>query len=60
MKPFDTLTWRGRARRLRALAFKWARIMYRCWQERELYDEKQYMQSLKEHGSWLAQAAEAA
>jgi len=45
---------------LRALAFKWARIMYRCWQNRTPYDEKQYMQSLKEHGSWLAQAAEAA
>ena len=45
---------------LRALAFKWARIMYRCWQDRTPYDEKQYMRSLKEHGSWLAEAAEAA
>ena len=45
---------------LRALAFKWARIMYRCWQNRTPYDEEQYMQSLKKHGSWLAQATEAA
>jgi transposase len=25
---------------LRALAFKWIRIIYRCWKQREVYDEK--------------------
>jgi hypothetical protein len=24
---------------IRALAFKWIRILYRCWQERQPYDE---------------------
>jgi len=45
---------------LRALAFKWARIMYRCWKNHEPYDEARYMRSLEQHGSWLAQAAKAA
>ena len=31
---------------IRALAFKWIRIIYRCWQERTAYDEARYIQSL--------------
>jgi hypothetical protein len=27
---------------LRALAFKWARILFRCWQDRAPYDEAKY------------------
>ena len=38
---------------LRALAFKWIRILYRCWQSRTPYDESTYLNSLKRHGSPL-------
>jgi transposase len=32
---------------LRSLAFKWQRIMYRCWQTRTLYDEARHLQQLR-------------
>jgi len=32
---------------LRSLAFKWQRIMYRCWQTRTLYDEVRHLQQLR-------------
>ena len=32
---------------LRALAFKWIRILYRCWKDHKLYDESQYLDSLR-------------
>ena len=38
---------------LRALAFKWIRILYRCWQERKPYDEAKYLNALKRRGSPL-------
>lgn len=38
---------------VRSLAFKWIRIMYRCWKERKPYDEAAYLISLKERGSSL-------
>jgi hypothetical protein len=28
---------------LRALAFKWIRILHRCWVERKPYDESRYL-----------------
>ena len=39
---------------IRALAFKWIRIIYRCWKERTPYNEARYVQSLLERGSPLA------
>jgi hypothetical protein len=39
---------------VRALAFKWVRIMFRCWQDRTPYDEARYQQALKRQGSPLA------
>ena len=45
---------------VRALAFKWTRIIFRCWQERMPYDERKYLASLAEHGSWLATRLEQA
>jgi transposase len=36
---------------VRALAFKWIRILYRCWKDRTPYDESQYMNSLQERKS---------
>ena len=38
---------------LRALAFKWIRILYRCWQTRTPYDESTYLIALRRHGSPL-------
>ncbi len=40
---------------IRALAFKWIRILFRCWQDRVPYDEARYLQALQEKGSPLAQ-----
>src|SRR6266849_3323407 len=38
---------------VRALAFKWIRILYRCWQERTPYDEALYLQALKRRNAPL-------
>lgn len=40
---------------LRALAYKWIRILFRCWKDRKPYDEGKYIQSLRRHGSTLVQ-----
>ena len=45
---------------VRALAFKWMRIMFRCWQDRVPYDEQKYLAALERHGSWLAEAVKKA
>lgn len=44
---------------VRSLAFKWLRILYRCWKNRTPYDEARYLQALKRHRSplWLAATA---
>lgn len=36
---------------VRALAFKWIRIQFRCWQDRTLYDESQYLARLQQRNS---------
>jgi hypothetical protein len=42
---------------LRALAFKWQRILFRCWQDGVAYDESKYIASLRKRnsplGAWL-------
>ena len=38
---------------VRALAFKWIRILYRCWQTRTPYNETAYLNVLRERGSPL-------
>lgn len=38
---------------VRALAFKWIRILYRCWESRTPYDESIYLKSLRRRGSPL-------
>jgi transposase len=40
---------------VRALAFKWIRILSRCWQDRTPYDEATYLQALHRRGSSLMQ-----
>ena len=39
---------------IRALAFKWIRILFRCWQNRTPYDEAKYLDALKKRGSIFA------
>lgn len=46
---------KGHQAAVRALAFKWIRIIFRCWQQRTPYDEVKYTASLQRHGSWIAE-----
>ena len=39
---------------VRALAYKWIRIMFRCWKDRMPYDDSLYVKSLTKRGSHLA------
>src|SRR5205814_1780368 len=39
---------------IRALAFKWIRILFRCWQNRTAYNDDQYLETLKKRGSIFA------
>lgn len=39
---------------VRALAFKWQRIMFKCWRDRVPYQETTYLKSLQQRGSPLA------
>lgn len=39
----------------RALAYKWLRIIHRCWRDRVAYDDALYVKRLKETGSPLAE-----
>jgi transposase len=36
---------------VRALAFKWIRILFRCWKDRVAYDESIYLAALTKHNS---------
>lgn len=42
---------------LRALAFKWIRILFRCWQTHTPYDESVYLNALRQRGSSLLNSA---
>jgi transposase len=46
---YDLQRQRGKSHHaaLRALAFKWIRIMFRCWKDRKPYDEAVYCKSLR-------------
>lgn len=39
---------------VRALAYKWVRIVYRCWKDRAPYQEELYLAALRRQGSPLA------
>jgi transposase len=41
----------GEASRRESLAFKWVRILFRCWKNREAYDEARYVAALQRKGS---------
>ncbi len=53
---YDQQQRRGKSHHaaLRALAYKWIRIMFRCWKTRTPYDEALYCKSLKLRRSPLA------
>lgn len=38
---------------VRALAYKWQRVIWRCWQDRKPYAEKTYEAALRKNGSHL-------
>lgn len=40
---------------LRALAYKWIRILHRCWQTEQPYDESLYLKALQRRGSPVLQ-----
>lgn len=46
---------------VRSLAYKWIRIIFRCWKDRVVYDEEKYLRSLQVKGSpvldFIAKAA---
>jgi len=37
----------------RALAYKWQRVIFRCWKDRKPYDEALYLAALRQRGSSL-------
>jgi hypothetical protein len=43
---------------VRSLAFKWIRIVFRCWKDRVTYDETKYLAALAKRGSPLGKLAE--
>jgi len=60
---YDSQRARGKSHHaaVRALAYKWIRIIYRCWEQREVYDEARYLASLERRNSPLTKVmAEAA
>jgi len=48
-KPHNTI--------IRSLAFKWIRIVFRCWKTNTPYDESKYLEALKRRGSPLLKFA---
>jgi transposase len=40
---------------MRALAYKWIRILHRCWTDRVPYDEARYVEALRRAGSPVAE-----
>jgi transposase len=42
---------KGVGKAKRALAFKWMRILFRCWKNKQPYDEVTYVKSLIKHNS---------
>ena len=54
---YDLLRGRGKSHHasLRALAYKWIRIIFRCWKDRKPYNEEIYIRSLRRRGSPVAE-----
>jgi transposase len=56
---YDMQISKGKAHNtvIRALAFKWIRIAFRCWKTNTPYDESKYLKALKQRGSPLLEYA---
>ena len=54
---YELLRRRGKSHNaaVRALAYKWIRILFRCWKDRQPYQDEVYTKSLLKHGSPLLQ-----
>lgn len=54
---YDLQLSNGKSKQMarRALAYKWLRIIHRCWRDRVAYDDAKYVKRLKETGSPLAE-----
>ena len=44
---------------VRALAYKWQRILHRCWKDSVPYDDARYLAALRKQGSPLIPRIEA-
>jgi transposase len=55
---YDQLRARGQSHHaaVRALAYKWIRIIFKCWKEHTPYHEQRYLAALERRGSPLWQA----
>ncbi len=42
---------------MRSLAYKWIRILWKCWQDRSYYDDSRYIEHLRSKGSPLVRCA---
>lgn len=49
---------KGHHAALRALAFKWIRILFACWKQRIPYDPQRYLQALQQRASPYANACQ--
>jgi len=54
---YDQMRSRGKEHHaaLRALAYKWIRILFRCWKDRQPYSEEKYLAALQRRGSSLVE-----
>jgi transposase len=48
---------KSHAKAVRALAYKWIRIIWKCWESRTTYDEVKYLESLRKRNSPLLRYA---
>src|SRR5262249_34673513 len=53
---YELLRRRGKSHNaaVRALAYKWIRILFRCWKDRQPYQDEVYTKALLKHGSLLS------
>lgn len=53
---YEQMRQRGKGHHaaVRALAYKWIRILWRCWKDETPYDEQRYIRALRERGSPVA------
>jgi hypothetical protein len=52
--PTTAQTRQGQHAAVRALAFKWIRVVFRCWKDGVAYDETKYLAALAQRGSQLS------